>query len=100
MNKILLVLVAIFFSFPSFAQQVIESDQQLNLYNSQLKVVHSNIVNDDYYIYISLPDDYGSSSKSYPVLYLLDGDMSFGMATSIARYLQFGNNIRSAHALK
>ena len=93
MNKILLVLVAIFFSFPSFAQQVIESDQQLNLYNSQLKVVHSNIVNDDYYIYISLPDDYGSSSKSYPVLYLLDGDMSFGMATSIARYLQFGNNI-------
>jgi len=27
------------------------------------------------------------------VLYLLDGDIAYGLATSIARYLQFGNNI-------
>jgi predicted alpha/beta superfamily hydrolase len=93
MNKILLVISALIFSFTSFAQQVIESDQQLNLYNSQLRIIHSSIVNDDYYIYISLPDDYGSSDKSYPVLYLLDGDISFGMGASIARYLQVGDNI-------
>jgi predicted alpha/beta superfamily hydrolase len=40
-----------------------------------------------------LPDDYDQSDKKYPVLYLLDGDVAFGMAASIARYLQFGNTI-------
>jgi hypothetical protein len=33
------------------------------------------------------------SDKKYPVLYVLDGDIAFGMAASIARYLQIGNNI-------
>jgi enterochelin esterase-like enzyme len=72
------------------AQEISDAEDKTNLYNTQVKVFRSTIIDDDFYIYISLPDGYEESVKKYPVLYLLDGDISFGMATSIARYLQFG----------
>jgi len=76
-----------------FAQEVTDAAGKDNLYNTQVKVFHSQIIDDDFYLYISLPDDYDKSDKKYPVLYLLDADVAFGMAASIARYLQFGNTI-------
>jgi hypothetical protein len=76
-----------------YAQEVTDAAGKDNLYNTQVKVFHSQIIDDDFYLYISLPDDYDQSDKKYPVLYLLDGDVAFGMAASIARYLQFGNAI-------
>jgi predicted alpha/beta superfamily hydrolase len=76
-----------------FAQRVTDAPGKGNLYNTQVKIFQSGIIEDDFYLYISLPDDYDKSDKKYPVLYVLDGDVSFGMAASIARYLQFGNTI-------
>lgn len=76
-----------------FAQNTTEPEEEINLYNTRLKKLHSSIIDDEFNIYISLPDDYENSEKKYPVLYLLDADIAYGMATSIARYLQFGNNI-------
>ncbi len=76
-----------------YAQEVTDAAGKDNLYNTQVKVFHSQIITDDFYLYISLPDDYDQSDKKYPVMYLLDGDVAFGMAASIARYLQFGNAI-------
>lgn len=76
-----------------FAQDVTDAAGKDNIYNTQVKVFHSQIIDDDFYLYISLPDDYDKSDIKYPVLYLLDGDVTFGMAASIARYLQFGNTI-------
>jgi len=76
-----------------YAQDVKEAASKDNLYNTQVKIFHSQIIEDDFYLYISFPDDYDKSDKKYPVLYLLDGDVTFGMAASIARYLQFGNTI-------
>jgi predicted alpha/beta superfamily hydrolase len=67
--------------------------QDYNLYNTQKKILISKSVGDAFDIYISLPDDYQDSDMSYPVLYVLDGDVAYGMATSIARYLQIGGNI-------
>jgi predicted alpha/beta superfamily hydrolase len=75
------------------AQGISDAKDKTNLYNTQVKVFHSSIIDDDFYIYISLPDGYDETVKKYPVLYILDGDISFGMAASIARYLQFGNTI-------
>jgi len=77
----------------SFAQHVTDATGKENIYNTQVKIFQSKIIEDDFYLFISLPDDYNKSDKKYPVLYLLDGDVAFGMATSIARYLQFGNII-------
>jgi len=66
---------------------------ETNLYNSKTIQFHSTIVNDDYQLLVSLPDSYDESEKKYPVIFVLDGDVAFGMATSIARYLQVGNSI-------
>jgi len=77
----------------SFAQNVTDATGIENIYNTQVKIFQSKIIEDEFYLFISLPDDYNKSDKKYPVLYLLDGDVAFGMATSIARYLQFGNTI-------
>lgn len=87
-NRKLVVIVffasALFLSLPA---------QDFNLYNAERKIIFSENVDDTFNIFISLPDSYDNSIKSYPVLYVLDGDIAFGMAASIARYLQIGENI-------
>src|ERR1700743_1905988 len=41
---------------------------------------HSKIVNDDYTIYVNVPDGYDTTKTNYPVLYLNDGDWSLSIA--------------------
>ncbi len=61
---------------------------------TEIKEIHSKEVKDTFYVFIRLPKKYNeNSNKKYPVLYLLDGDISFNMATSVVRYLQFGKDI-------
>lgn len=60
---------------------------------TELKQIISKEVEDTFYIYVRLPKNYESTKKRYPVLYLLDGDISFNMATSIVRYLQFDKDV-------
>ncbi len=93
MKNIIALLIVVLVYVQGSAQTVINADSTANLFNTQIKTFHSQVVNDNYRIYISLPDDYDKSDKRYPVLYVLDGDISFGMAASISRYLQFGGNI-------
>jgi hypothetical protein len=66
---------------------------QTSLYSTSTKHIISKAVSDSFYILVSVPDGYYTSDKKYPVLYVLDGDIAFGMAASIARYLQIGENI-------
>lgn len=58
--------------------------------HTELKYIISKNVDDTFYIYVRLPKHYSETKKRYPVLYLLDGDIAFNMATSIVRYLQYG----------
>ena len=41
-----------------------------------------------YRIYVALPEGYGEGSKRYPVLYLLDADAAFSLATQAYRLLR------------
>jgi predicted alpha/beta superfamily hydrolase len=66
---------------------------EYNFYNSTSFSFYSETVKDSFEIYVSLPDGYDETQSDYPVLYVLDGDISFEIVTSIARYLQVGNNI-------
>lgn len=92
MKRFCFFIILIFsFTLKVNAQNVTDLKETTNLYNTQEKVIHSNIVDDDFRLFISVPDDYVKSGKKYPVLYLLDGDIAYGMAASIARYLQVGN---------
>lgn len=60
---------------------------------TELKIFFSEEVKDSFYLYIRVPKNYEKENKSYPVLYLLDGDISFNMATSIVRYLQYAKDV-------
>ena len=60
---------------------------------TEIKQIISNEVDDTFYVFVRLPKYYNESEKRYPVLYLLDGDISFNMAVSVVRYLQFGKDI-------
>ena len=50
--------------------------------------IHSNLLGEDRTLLIRLPEDYGKSDKTYPVLYKLDGEIgSFLQAFSAVFYL-------------
>ncbi len=93
MNFLKLAIVFIIAVSTNIAQTVTAADDKGSIYNTEVKKFQSISVEDDFYIYISLPQSYEATDKAYPVLYILDGDMAFRMAASIARYLQFGGNI-------
>jgi uncharacterized protein len=91
-----ILLIILFISNVSINSQTSSdniSSQQFALYNTIEKYIYSEVISDSFYILVSVPDGYYSSDKRYPVLYVLDGDVAFGMAASIARYLQIGENI-------
>lgn len=46
-----------------------------------------------YQLYISLPKNYTSSQKNYPVMYLLDADYSFALAKNIVEHLSERNHL-------
>jgi predicted alpha/beta superfamily hydrolase len=66
----------------------------VNLNYSETHVLYSENVQDSFYIYIKLPKYYkAEKDRSYPAIFLLDGDIAFPMAWSVVRYLQFGKYI-------
>ena len=40
-----------------------------------------------YKLYVSLPRDYATRGRSYPVVYLLDADYSFAIAHNVVEHL-------------
>ena len=61
---------------------------------SETHVLYSQNVQDSFYVYIKLPKYYSEETdKTYPVIYLLDGDIAFPIAWSVVRYLQFGRYV-------
>jgi tetratricopeptide (TPR) repeat protein len=60
---------------------------------TELRTIHSSIVGQEYLLKVRLPDGYENSEKRYPVLYLLDGDFAFAMATDIVQYLEWGGHV-------
>ncbi len=58
---------------------------------TELRQIHSINTGTDYFIKIWFPQGYNDSIKSYPVLYLLDGDHMFAMVTDIVQYLYYGH---------
>jgi predicted alpha/beta superfamily hydrolase len=95
-NFLLIFITLLFISVISIYPQTSSdniSSQRFTLYNSTEEQIYSELIADSFRVFVSIPDDYYSSEKKYPVLYVLDGDVAFGMASSIARYLQIGDNI-------
>lgn len=93
MKKFIFITCLLFIVISISAPSQIQTTGTFNLYNTNLLKFSSNVVDDTFHIFISLPDSYGKTKINYPVLYALDGDVAYGMAASIARYLQIGGSI-------
>jgi len=59
------------------------------IYDSEAFVMSSTNVGDDFLIAVSLPVSYGTGEQSYPLVYVLDANISFGMTVELARLFQF-----------
>jgi predicted alpha/beta superfamily hydrolase len=60
---------------------------------TQTHTVVSELVGDEYIVDVHTPTSYTQSSRPYPVLYVLDGDKSSGMAKDIVDWLSFRREI-------
>lgn len=60
---------------------------------TEVRLIKSTFVNQEYIIQIYLPLTYNDTSKHFPVLYLLDADMTFSMAVDIVRWLTWSEEI-------
>ena len=59
----------------------------VTLPNTQVRLLKSSIVNDTYRLHIALPSNYARSGRSYPVVYLTDGNVLFPLVRSISDVL-------------
>lgn len=63
------------------------------LINTEQRPLFSSIMDQEYELYISLPDGYAQSDSLYPVLYLTDANTFFGMMADMTRNLQWGGEM-------
>ncbi|HUT81859.1 MAG TPA: alpha/beta hydrolase-fold protein [Candidatus Bathyarchaeia archaeon] len=68
----LLLVTTLFYLEIQIPKQLELKDENKNWF-----IFHSAEVNDDFKIYISLPDNYNTTLVAFPVIYLLDGDWYF-----------------------
>jgi predicted alpha/beta superfamily hydrolase len=67
-----------------------DSDQQsgeVTLFNTEKHTLRSEIVNDDFEIFVSLPYTYAYTDTTYPVLFNLDANLGFGITDNVAHIL-------------
>jgi uncharacterized protein len=60
----------------------------------QFSITSEYVKGENYLIQVGLPFGYSSSHKSYPVLYVLDGDYAFGITKGITDLLLIGKEIK------
>jgi predicted alpha/beta superfamily hydrolase len=93
LHRLLIVAgAALFFTVPLLTSPASEaagqdgkktSPRQVELAGTQLLTIHSSVVGRDYDMYINLPRNYHDTTRSFPVLYLLDGQYDFPLVNGI-----------------
>ena len=74
-----------------------DKKNEVTIPNTETQILHSSTNEQDYQIDVALPENYASeASKTYPVIYVLDGNAWFGVTTTITRMLAFGNELPDA----
>ncbi|MGS2763676.1 alpha/beta hydrolase-fold protein [Sinomicrobium sp. M5D2P9] len=81
-RKIHYFLLAILLPFVTYSQL-----DSIPVNNDKAFLIHSKELNEPRSIWIHLPADYYSTKKSYPVLYVLDGEGHFKYVSDLVDYL-------------
>lgn len=64
---------------------------QTGLFGTEERTLFCQARGREYHLSVALPESYGTSTQAYPVIYVLDGDVYFGMTvglTAIARWFK------------
>ncbi|MFH0758454.1 MAG: alpha/beta hydrolase-fold protein [Bacteroidota bacterium] len=97
-NNCLITIVVVFlwlFTTGMRAQTAQEQLSKVCLDNTeQFSIASEYVKGETYVIQVGLPMGYAASDKSYPVFYITDGDISFGMTKGIADLLMIGQEIQ------
>jgi predicted alpha/beta superfamily hydrolase len=64
--------------------------------NTEQRQLFCKLNNQEYELYISLPDNYVNSDSTYQVIYLTDANQYFGLMEGITRNLQWGSEMPEA----
>ena len=88
-----IIVLQLFISIGVLSAQNVKEKASLDN-TEQFSIKSKYVEGENYRIQVGLPVNYSSSQKSYPVLYVLDGDKEFGMAKEIAECLIIGNDIK------
>jgi predicted alpha/beta superfamily hydrolase len=62
--------------------QAKENDAEMTIANSQVRLLQSEIVKQEYQLLIKTPAGYGKTDKTYPVIYFLDAQWDFPLMVS------------------
>ncbi len=66
---------------------------QATIPDTELRMLASSNVSQEFSIFVALPHTYAQDDRAYPVVYMLDANMAFGIATETVRMLSFRNDI-------
>jgi predicted alpha/beta superfamily hydrolase len=88
-----LVIFVILFSSFVYSQELKDINKiqpifpEVSIMSTEKRTLHSNIIDEDFEIYVSLPYMYFQSDTTYPVLYLLDANIKFGLVSTMVNIL-------------
>jgi predicted alpha/beta superfamily hydrolase len=61
---------------------------EVHIPGTEIQTIHSVSVNQTFSLFVSLPEDYRVTTKTYPVLFMLDANSEFGIVTQILRLMR------------
>jgi len=97
----LFILVVLFLSFSvqsakvSEQQPIIQSFEYLSsIKSTQYRLFSSTSLKHDYHLFVRLPESFTvNSNRTYPTIYLLDGDITYPLLASYYQYLRFAEDV-------
>ena len=82
-SSVTILLLAFLTSGLTFAQTVRSSPPQVEILGTQLLHMTSTIVGQEYDLYVNLPRGYQDTTKTFPVIFLLDAQWDFPLTQAI-----------------
>ncbi|MES1218512.1 MAG: alpha/beta hydrolase-fold protein [Bacteroidota bacterium] len=85
----------IFLSYWLFAATIIAAQNNADATGKRIDTIHSKILNEDRYVWVHIPENAKGSSKRYPVIYILDGEVHYDEVNNILMQLskETGRNV-------
>jgi predicted alpha/beta superfamily hydrolase len=96
MNKIIILILCVFFSFSIVFSALADESQVFEISNSEVVSIESKRLKRKYDLYIKVPNDYfdeKNKAKHYPVLYLNDGPHTFKVAAGVTHFPSMDRSI-------